>query len=177
MTTDALCGEPLAIKWSDGPYLVARIAVDGGVGANQRKAVLVLTDVVDRNLPTSIPMADVTLRTVFPTMNVGMAVLALLADVCENKIGVAVLARYLGVHSAQGKPSFAMFEFRDSADRRPSNGSVAILAGDVQRAVRTPANVLGGGIACIARRQTCLKEKSQLKQQEHFRQNRLSPTS
>ena len=93
MTTDALRGEALTVERSHGSYFVARVAIHSRVGTNQRKAVLVLVDVMNRNLPARVSMADVTLRTIFPPMNVGVAILALLADIGEHKIGVTVLAR------------------------------------------------------------------------------------
>ena len=89
------------------------------------------TDVVHRDLPTSISMAEVTLRSIFAAVNIRVAVLALFADVGEDEIGVAIPARHLGVHSAQCKPRLAMFEFRDRANRGPPLWGVTILAGNV----------------------------------------------
>ena len=51
MTTDALRREPETVELSHGPHLVTRIAIHHSVCADQRKPILVLIDVVDRNLP------------------------------------------------------------------------------------------------------------------------------
>ena len=51
MTTDALCREPETVELSHGSHLVTGIAIYDSVRADQWKPILVLIDVVDRNLP------------------------------------------------------------------------------------------------------------------------------
>jgi hypothetical protein len=105
--------------------------------ADEREAVLVLIDVVDRNLPAGIAMADVALRAVFAPVNVGMAILALLAYIREYKISVTVCAPHFDVHAAQGEARLFVFKLRDGANRFPALGRVAILAGNLQSSMRT----------------------------------------
>ncbi|HUO15475.1 MAG TPA: hypothetical protein VMX38_10855 [Verrucomicrobiae bacterium] len=47
---------------------------------------------MNRNLPSAGPVAQVALRAIFATMNVGMAVLAIAAHIREYRIHMALLA-------------------------------------------------------------------------------------
>jgi hypothetical protein len=51
MTADAFRREPETVELSYGSHLVTGIAIHDSVRADQRKPILVLIDVVDRNLP------------------------------------------------------------------------------------------------------------------------------
>ena len=51
MTTDTFRREPEPVELSHGSHLVTGIAIHDSVRADQRKPILVLIDVVDRNLP------------------------------------------------------------------------------------------------------------------------------
>jgi hypothetical protein len=57
MTTNALGRKPKAIELSNGSHLVTGIAIHDSVRADEGKAILVLIDVVDRNLPAVRVMA------------------------------------------------------------------------------------------------------------------------
>ena len=60
---------------------MAGITVDGGVGAGQREAVVVLLDIFDRNLPSPNCMALLAVGSQLAPMNICVAVLTTLADV------------------------------------------------------------------------------------------------
>ncbi|HUB02428.1 MAG TPA: hypothetical protein VL983_07075 [Terriglobales bacterium] len=92
MTTVALGGKSLAVKLSHGASAVARIAICDSMRSDQRKTVLVRIDILQRNLPTTDFVAEITLRPILASMDVGMAVLAVMADVGEDRMGVAFLA-------------------------------------------------------------------------------------
>jgi hypothetical protein len=114
----AACGrKALAIELSDSTNLVAGVAVGDGMSADQRKAVLMLVYVVNRNLPAVRAMAEIALRAVFPSMEIGVAILAIAAHIAEHGIDVAFLAPHANVHPAQGKSGFAVIELRFAADR------------------------------------------------------------
>lgn len=130
VTTHALSRQTLSIHWPNGSDFVAGITIHSRVGADQWEPVLVLADVVDGNLPTGVTMAHVALRAVFAAMNIGVAVLALLADAGEHKTGMAVSAAYLHVHAAQSEVRLLMLELRDRSDRLPALCGVAIFAGN-----------------------------------------------
>jgi len=95
MTAATLGREPLPVERSHGPYFVTGVAVDGRVRPNQRKPVHVLVDVVGGYLPASVSMTHVALRSVLAAVNIGMAVLALLAYIREHWIRMALLTVHL----------------------------------------------------------------------------------
>jgi hypothetical protein len=130
VTARAFGGEALTIGRPNGSDLVAGVAVHHGVRANQRKAILVFIDVVDGNLPPSIPVARIALRGVSAAMDVGVAVLALVVRPGENQVSVAIGATDLRVHTAQSKSCFAVVKLRDGTDGFPSLRGVAVLAGN-----------------------------------------------
>jgi hypothetical protein len=70
-------------------------------------------------------------------VNVGVAVGAFGADIAENHLGVTGCASYAFVHSSQRIPGLVVVELRYSANRLPSVNSVAVLASNVQIAMRT----------------------------------------
>jgi len=64
----------------------------------------------------------VTLRAIgahFPLMNVGVTVLAILADVIEHRLRVASRAFHLFVQSAQGVVGRVVVELEDAPNRTP----------------------------------------------------------
>lgn len=96
----AIGGKSEAIELAHSPHLVARVAVDYGVGTNQREAILVLVDVVDRHLPAVGVMAELAFGSILAAVQVGMAVLTFVGSVGEFEIGVAVATSDGGVPSA-----------------------------------------------------------------------------
>jgi hypothetical protein len=145
VATHTVGRQPLTVELPHRSDPVTRIAVDRGVGADQRKAILMLIDGVDRDLPAIDPVAGIALRPVFPSMKVGMAVLAVAAHVGENRIDVAFLARHSHVHAAQRIAGFAVIKLRLAADRLPCGGGMAVLAGNLHRTVRTDTGRSGHG--------------------------------
>jgi len=80
--------------------LVAAFAFNGGVRSEERKQIVVVADLRFGSEPA---LGDVTLgaiRAEFAQMNVGVAVVAILADVGENCLGVALRAREFFVSAA-----------------------------------------------------------------------------
>src|SRR5207302_3128396 len=66
-----------------------------------RSAVLVLVDIVDRNLPARNSVAQVALSSVFPAVDVGVTILAGVADLGEDPLYVAFLAWHLRVPATE----------------------------------------------------------------------------
>ena len=125
-----------AHKLSGGCSLVARSAVQRRMGPEQRKTVLVLVDLLHGNLPA---FHTVTLLTICPELalvDVCVATGAVVADVGEYRSYVALRAADPLMHAPQGKPGLVMVELGYAADRLPAAQRVAILARDVERAVR-----------------------------------------
>ncbi|MGA8310871.1 MAG: hypothetical protein WB755_12630 [Terriglobales bacterium] len=137
MTTHTVGRQPLTVELPHCADPVARIAVDRGVRTDQRKAVLMLINRMDRDLPAIDPVARVALCPVFSSMKVGMTVLAVAAHVREHGIDVAFLARHSHMHTAQWVASFPVIKLRLAPDRFPRRGGVAVLTRNLHRAVGT----------------------------------------
>ena len=116
---------------------VTSVAFDGGVGPQQRKTVLVLLNLLERDLPAFHRVALFAIRSKLALMNVGMTVSAFHADIGEHRLDVALLAGHRLVHPAKRIGSLAVIEFGNAADRFPAAERMAILARNVQVAVRT----------------------------------------
>lgn len=97
------------------------------MSADQRKAVLVLIDVVNRNLPAIWVVAEFTLRSIFATMKICVAILAFVWDVAEIKIRVTIHALHYRVASAQRKSGLRMCEFRFGPDWLPALRGMTLL--------------------------------------------------
>ena len=123
---------------------VAGIAVEHGMRAHQRKAVLVVLNRLDGNVPALHRMAALAIRAELATVNVSVAVPALVADIRKNGFGVALRAGHVLVHAAKREARFVVIELRDVADRLPRRECVAVLAGNRQRSVRA-ARITGIG--------------------------------
>jgi hypothetical protein len=82
------------------------------------------------------------IRTHLPAVNVRVAVRAILSDVGEDRLYVALDALHFFVHAAQRIVRFVVIKLRHSTDRTPARRRVAILAGNRQRSVRTPRGFL-----------------------------------
>jgi hypothetical protein len=137
VATDTLGGQALAIELAYGAGFVARITIRHRVGADQRKTVLMLVDGMDGHLPAIDLVAEVALCSVLATVDVSMTILAIAPDAGKNGIDVAVLAAHIAVQATQRKTGLAVIELRLAANRPPCRDGVALLAGNLQRTVRT----------------------------------------
>jgi|SRR5579871_301531 len=105
------------------------------MSAHQGKAIEVLLDVPDGDVPALHGVAVFAVSSKLPAMNVSVAVRALGAGLRKNQVRVALAAGYALVHAAQGKTRFVVVKFRYAADRLPGGEGVAVLAGEIQVAV------------------------------------------
>jgi hypothetical protein len=104
--------------------------------AEQRETILVLLDLLYRNLPSLDRMALFARRTKLALVNIGMAIGASLTHVGEDRLDMALRASHTLVHAAERVPRLAVIKLRNVADRFPSTKGMAILARDVQWAMR-----------------------------------------
>lgn len=125
-----------SLELAHGGALVARSTIQGRMRTHQGKAVLVLINLLHRNLPSLYRVALFAGCPKLTLMDIGVAVSAFLAHVREHRLRVALGATHSLVHAAQGKSGLVVVELRNVADRLPCAQGVAVLAGDVQRAVR-----------------------------------------
>lgn len=125
----ALRGESLELTHSRA--LVARGTIQGRMRTHQGEAVLVLVNLLHRDLPSLYRVALFAGGAKLTLVDIGMAVGAFLAHVCEHRLGMALGATDPLVHAAQRKSGLVVIELRNIADRLPSAQGVAVLAGDV----------------------------------------------
>jgi hypothetical protein len=123
----------LPIELSNGSRRVTFITIHNRMRADQRKTILMLVDVMHRHCPSVEVVTQVALGTIFASMNVGVAVLALLAGICENRIDVALLTRNFRVETTQRKCRFTMVKFWLGTQWQPSLAGMAVLTRNLQR--------------------------------------------
>lgn len=87
---------------------------------NEGKAILVALDLLYRDHPSLNGVTRLTICSKLTFMNVGMAIGTLAAYVGEDGLGVARAAAYALVHAAQGIAGAIMVEFRNRANRFPT---------------------------------------------------------
>ena len=147
-----------------GAILVAGTAVHGGVSTGQREAIVVILNIFIRDLPSTHGVTLFAICSQLPTVNVSVAILAVLADVGKNHLHVTLSTGDSGVHAAKRVASLIVIKFRNSADRLPCARGVTVLTGYGQTPVRTvrPAGSLRS-------RSFCKQEKRKNQQEHEFR--------
>ena len=136
MTCDAVCAQSLEL--TGGRVLVAILAVYGSVGADQRKAVLMFFHRPQCYLPSPNRMALLAVASELTPMDVCVAIGALSPDGRKHQLDVALPAFHRSVETTQGISSFTVVEIRGRTNRLPARRRMAVLAGDLEGAVRTP---------------------------------------
>ena len=128
--------------------LMARVAIQRRMRSHQGKTILVVLDLLHRNLPAFHGVALFASGAELALVNVGVAVGALGRHIAEYQLGMAGHAGHFFVHAAQGIPGLVVIKLRHAADGLPSTERVAVLARDIQRSMRTP----GGLVALLGHR-------------------------
>ncbi len=141
-----------------GTVLVAGVAVDGGVSPSQRETIIVILDVLVRDLPSADSVALFAICAQLAPMNVGVTILAALADVGKNRLNVTLSAGHGSVHTTQRVPGLIVVKFRNSADRLPCACGMAVLTRNREIAMRAPC-ARGGLGSCACGK--CRKRKNQ----------------
>ena len=98
-----------------------------------------LLDLLKRNLPAPHGVALVATGAELPTVDIGVAVRTFGAHVREDRLGMATRAGNLAVHAAQWVPCLIVVKLWNAANGLPAAERVAILAGNVEVAVRAPS--------------------------------------
>ena len=112
-------------------------AVERGMGPEERKTILVVLDVLDRDAPSLHGVTFLAASSELAAMQVGVAVHAFRPHIRKYGICVAGLAIQLGVSSAKRKGSLVVVEYRKASYGRPAGFGVAILAGKLEFPVGT----------------------------------------
>jgi hypothetical protein len=109
----------------------------------------VVFHLLDGNIPTLDRVALRAVRTHLPLVNIGVAILAILADIGEYRFDVALRTVHLFVHAAKGIFGLVMVELWNCTDGTPTRSRMAVFAGNRERPVRTACRVpLSSGNRC-----------------------------
>jgi len=131
-------GRRQPLELADRGALVAGIAIQRGVRADQREAVQVLVDLLHRDVPSLDVVALLAVGAHLALVNVRVAIGALLADVGEHHLDMALRAVHTLVHAAQRIFRGVVIELRNGADRLPSAQRVAVLTRNTKAAMGAP---------------------------------------
>lgn len=121
---------------------VAPFTFESGVRPEQRKEIVVIADLLLGSEPALYNVALRAIRAELAQVNVGMAIVAILADIGENRLRVALRAGKLFMTAAKRKVCLIVVEPGTIEDRAPPGSRMAILAGNRERAVRVWSRVL-----------------------------------
>lgn len=145
VATEALRGH--VIELGEGATLMAILAGRSGVRAGQGEPVHVHVDLADGNLPAADRVTVLAGSGHFAAVNVRMAVGALIADIGEHHLAMAVRAGHTLVQAAERKLRLVVVELRHGTGRLPSVHGVAVLTCDIQVAVGAAGLLCGLGPA------------------------------
>jgi hypothetical protein len=143
VATNTLCRQSKSIELPNSSDLVAGIAIYDGMSADQRKAILMAVNVLERNLPAIRVMTELALGPVLSAMEVGVTVLALIRHAGELQAGVAVTTPHVSMLTSEGKARIRMIEPDLRWDNLPARRDMTRVAGDVDSSVRA-ASGCGG---------------------------------
>jgi hypothetical protein len=133
-------GESLVL--SDGSALVTLLALHHRMRSEQRKPVEMILNGLHRHVPAVHRVALGTIGAELTAMNIRVAVRAVLADIGEDWLEVALRAVNFFVHSAKRISRGVVVEFWDRPNRGPARARVTVFAGYCQGSMRTPAGLL-----------------------------------
>ena len=125
-----------AVEDACSGLLVVIVALDSRMSAEEREAVLVVTHLLDGDVPSLHRMALCAVRTHLSPMDVRMAIGAILANVGKDRLDVAGHAFHLLVHASERISGLVMVKLGNWANGAPSGGRVTVFAGNIQRAMR-----------------------------------------
>jgi len=98
----------------------------------------VVLDLLNGNLPAKHRVALRAVRTELSAVNIRMAIRAVLSDVRENRLYMALGAFHLFVHASKRVTRLVVIEFRDRSNRPPARRGMAVFTGNRQGTVRAP---------------------------------------
>lgn len=146
------------LKFAVGRVFVAGIAIHGRMRAGERKAIIVLLNLLDRHSPAAHAMTLLAICPKLPLMNVGVTILASLPHVIEHRLDVTLDTGEVAMQSAKRIMSLIVIEFGYRPNGLPALSRVAVLARHVQVTVRT-ACARAILIRCARKRGECKKQK------------------
>jgi hypothetical protein len=111
--------------------LVAGVALQRCMPAGERKPILVISDGLKSDLPALHGMAPLAIRAHLLPVNIGVTVGARGASVRKDRLSMALYTAEVFVQTTQRESGFAVIEFRNRAERLPTELRMAVLTGDV----------------------------------------------
>lgn len=112
-------------------------AIEGSVSAEEREAILMVLDVLDRDAPALDRVTFLTTRSKLAAMKIRMAIHALRSYARENRIRVAGLAVEFRVCASKRKSSLLVAELRKAPNRLPAGLCVTAFTTELQISVGT----------------------------------------
>jgi hypothetical protein len=114
----ALGRKPL--KLPCGSAFVTSFTFYRRVRADEREAILMVTNSGYGNLPAFDGVTRLTIRAELAAMDVGMAIRTFLSHIRKNEFHMALGALHFFVHAAERVACRVVVEFRDAADGLPT---------------------------------------------------------
>jgi hypothetical protein len=127
---------------SDRRRLVAFLAGNGGVGAKQREAILVIFYLLGRDIPAFHGVTLLAIRTHLPAVNVCVAIGAVLSHIGKDRLYVTLDARHFFMHATKRIVRLIVVELRDRPNRAPARRRVTVFARNRERPVRASRRLL-----------------------------------
>jgi hypothetical protein len=118
------------------------------VGPHQGKTVLVLVNLLGGNLPALYAVALLATGAELTFVNIRVAIGALVTYIRKYQFDVALGTGDFLMQPTQRVPGLIVVKFRRASDRLPSAEGVAVLARDIERAVRTSGIGIGLRLPC-----------------------------
>ena len=134
---------------------MAILALHRGVSAEKREAILVILNLLNGIVPTKNGVTLRAIRTHLALVNIGVAILTILPHIREYRFYVALRTLHFLVHAAQRIVRSVVIEFGDRANGAPARSSVAVLARNRERSVRTTSAAL----LTIRKRSACRRPR------------------
>ena len=116
-------------------------ALHRGMRSQQWKPVLVIFHLLNGNFPALDRVATDAIRAHFSLVDVGVAVLAILAYIRENGLHVALRAFHFFVHASEWIVCLVVVKLRNGFDGTPCGRRVAVFAGNRERTMRTTSGL------------------------------------
>jgi len=129
--------EPLEL--ADRRTLVTILTLHRRMRPQQREAVLVILYLLHGDIPALHRVALRAIRAHLSLVHVGMAILAVLPHIRENRLHMALRALHFFVHAPQRILRLIVVKLGNSLDGPPSRGRVTVLTRNCQRLVWAPS--------------------------------------
>jgi hypothetical protein len=138
----ASCGETGEL--ARGLTLVAVHTLEHRVSAEQRKAVLMLFQLLRLGAPSFCRVTFFASRAELPAVDIGVAIRTAATDVGEDQTDVTLRTAHFFMHPAERVTRAIVIKLRDAADGLPTCIRMAIFTGDCDCAVRIVSGILVG---------------------------------